>query len=120
MATIKRLDRLDVSTADLNDAVSVYRRNFDLGVKLASGGNSAAVSIGDAEIILVPAAGPQVEGEGMSGLWLEAEDVEAVCAALSKGGYDFKPIRVAKSRRVVEVEPKSANQVPLFIFDRKG
>ncbi|HEV3113421.1 MAG TPA: hypothetical protein VGY99_23290 [Candidatus Binataceae bacterium] len=118
MATIKRLDRLDVSTVDLNDAVSVYRRNFDLGVKLAPGGKSAAVSIGDAEISLVPAE-PQGEGEGMSGVWLEAENVDAVCAALSKGGYGFKPIRVANSRRVVEVEPKSANQVPLFIFDRK-
>jgi hypothetical protein len=118
MATIKRLDRLDVSTVDLNDAVSVYRRNFDLGVKLAPGGKSAAVSIGDAEISLVPAE-PHGEGEGMSGVWLEAENVDAVCAALSKGGYGFKPIRVANSRRVVEVEPKSANQVPLFIFDRK-
>jgi hypothetical protein len=118
MATIKRLDRLDVSTTDVNDAASVYRRNFDLGVKLAPGGNSAAVRIGDAEISLVP-AGPQ-DAEGMTGLWLEAEDVDAVSAALSKGGYGFKPIRVAGSRRVVEVEPKSANQVPLFIFDRKG
>ena len=119
MAKIKRLDHLDISTADLNDAVSVYRRNFDLVVKLAPGGNSAAVSIGDAEINLVP-AGPQGEGEGMSGVWLEAEDIDAVCTALGKGGYEFKPIRVAKSRRIVEVEPKSANQVPLFIFDRKG
>jgi hypothetical protein len=119
MATIKRLDRIEVSTADLNDAVSVYRRNFDLGVKLAPGGNSAAVSIGDAEISLMP-AGPQADLEGMSGVWLEAEDVDAVCAALGKGGYGFKPIRVAGSRRLVEVEPKSANQVPLFIFDRKA
>ncbi len=116
MATIRRLDRLDVSTADLNDAVSVYRRNFELPVKLEPGSNSAAVSIGDAQISLVP---PGTEGEGMTGLWLEADDVDAVCAALSKSGYAFKPIRMAGERRVVEVEPKSANQVPLFIFDRK-
>jgi len=119
MTTIKRLDRLDVSTTDLNDAVSVYRRNFGLGVTLAPGGKSAAASIGDAEISLIP-AGPQGQGEGMSGVWLEAEDIDAVCAALSQGGYGFKPIRIADSRRIVEVEPKSANQVPLFIFDRKG
>ncbi len=118
MATIRRLDRLDVSTADLNDAVSVYRRNFELAVELAPRSNSAAVSIGDAQISLVPATSP-AEGEGMSGLWLEADDVDAVCAALSKSGYAFNPIRIAGERRVVEVEPKSANQVPLFIFDRK-
>jgi len=117
MATIKRLDRLDVSTADLNDAVSVYRRNFELPVKLEPEGNSAAVIIGGAQISLIP-AGSSAE-EGMSGLWLEADDVEAVCAALGKSGYAFKPIRIAGTRRIVEIEPKSANQVPLFIFDRK-
>ena len=117
MAIIKRLDRLDVSTADLNDAVSVYRRNFDLSVTVAAGGKSAAVSIGDAEISLVPAQG---DAEGMSGVWLEAKDVEAVAAALSKAGYNFKPVRAVGSRRVLEVEPKAANQVPLFIFDRKA
>ncbi len=116
MATIRRLDRLDVSTADLNDAVSVYRRNFELPVKLEPGSNSAAVSIGDAQISLIPSG---AEGEGMSGLWLEADDVDAVCAALSRSGYAFKPVRVAGERRVLEVEPKSANQVPLFIFDPK-
>ncbi len=118
MATIRRLDRLDVSTADLNDAMSVYRRNFELPVKPASDGKSATVSIGDAEISLIPASSP-AEGEAMSGLWLQADDVDAVCAALSKSGYAFKPPRIVGERRIVEVEPKSANQVPLFIFDRK-
>jgi hypothetical protein len=117
MATIKRLDRLDVNTTDLNDAASVYRRNFSLGVKVAPDGNSAAVRIGDAEISLIPAA--QADAEGMSGVWLEAEDVEAVSAALSRAGYSFKPVRTVGSRRVLEVEPKSANQVALFIFDLK-
>jgi hypothetical protein len=117
MATIKRLDRLDVTTTDLDDAMSVYRHNFNLGVKLAAGGNSAAVSIGDAEINLIPASG---DAEGMSGVWLEASDVEAVGAALTKAGCNFKPVRTINSRRVLEVEPQAANQVPLFIFDRKG
>lgn len=117
MATIKRLDRLDVSTTDINDAVSVYRRNFDLRVKVASGGNSAAVSIGDAEISLTPT---QEDTEGMSGVWLEAEDVETVGAALTRAGYNFRPVRAIGSCRVLEVEPQAANQVPLFIFDRKA
>ncbi|HKD69744.1 MAG TPA: VOC family protein [Candidatus Binataceae bacterium] len=119
MAKIKRLDRLDVGTADIDDAAAVYRRNFGLAVKVASGGSSASVNIGAAEISLIP-MGPQSEGEGMSGLWLEAEDVDAVSAALSQSGCGFKPIRLEGTRRILEVEPKSANQVPLFIFDRKG
>jgi hypothetical protein len=119
MAELKRLDRLDVTTTDVKDAASVYQRNFGLGVKLAPDAASASVSIGDAEISLIPAAS-QAESEGMSGLWLEAQDVEAVCAALTSRGYGFKPIRAANGRRIVEVEPQSANQVPLFIFDRKG
>jgi hypothetical protein len=117
MATIKRLDHLDVKTADLNDAASIYRRNFNFDVKLASGAKSAAITIGDAEISLVPAP---AENEGMSGLWLEAEDVDAIGAVLAKAGYSFKPIQITAGRRIVEVDPKGANQVPLFIFDRKG
>jgi hypothetical protein len=119
MGTIKRLDCLDVSTTDLNDAVAVYQRNFDLAVKLMPGGGSATVSIGGAEINLM-ASGPDVQSEGMSGVWLEADDVDTVCAALNKSGYGFRPVRVAGARRIVEVDPQSANQVPLFIFDRKG
>jgi hypothetical protein len=118
MPAIKRLDSLEVSTTDLNDAVAIYQRNFDLAVKVTPGGGSARVSIGDAEINLI-AAGPQDQGEGMSGVWLEAEDVDVVCVALSKSGFGFKPIRIAGARRIVEVDPQSANQVPLYIFDRK-
>ena len=57
----------------------------------------------------------------LSGLTVRLFDAnpEAVGAALSKAGYSFKPLRVVGSRRVLEVEPKSANQVALFIFDRK-
>ncbi|MGO9061104.1 MAG: VOC family protein [Candidatus Binataceae bacterium] len=117
MATIKRLDRLDVITADVNDAIATYQRNFNLAVKSAADGKSAEVIIGDALISLIPS--PQADAEGMSGVWLEAENVDAVSVALGKAGYSFKPIRVDGSRRVLEVEPESANQVALFIFDRK-
>ena len=41
-------------------------------------------------------------------------------AALSKAGYNFQPLRTTGSRRILEVEPQAANQVPLFIFDRKA
>ncbi len=119
MASIKRLDRLDVTATDIKDAASVYQRNFDLAVKLASGADAATVAVGDAQINLLP-AGPQSEAEGLSGLWLEAQDVDAVCAGLKKGGYGFKPVRVENGRRIVEVEQQAANQVALFIFDRKG
>lgn len=117
MATIKRLDRLDVNTADLNDAVKTYQRNFGLRMTPAGGGTSATVSIGDAQIGLFPA--PQSDAEGMAGVWLEAEDVDTVSTALSKAGYSFKPLRVESGRRVLEVDAKSANEVSLYIFDRK-
>ncbi len=118
MPTIKRLDRLDVNTTDLNDTIATYRRNFNLAVAPGADGKSAAVTIGDALINLIRS--PQADAEGMSGVWLEAENVELVSAALDQAGYSFKPIRADGSRRVLEVEPQSANQVPLFVFDRKA
>lgn len=117
MANIKRLDQLDVNTADLKDAIATYQRNFGLEVTAGTGGNSALVKIGDALIGLIPAV--QADAEGMIGVWLEAENVEALSDALAKAGFIFKPVRVNGSRRVLEVDAKSANQVPLFIFDRK-
>ena len=117
MAMIKRLDRLDVNTADLTDAVAIYRNNFGLDVALAGGGSSATVTIGDAHIGLT--AAPQPDAEGMAGVWLEAEDVEAVSVALGQAGYSFKPIRVDGSRRVLAIDAKATNQVPLYIFDHK-
>ncbi len=116
MANITRLDRLDVNTTDLKDAIATYRRNFGLDVMPAAGGNSAVVTIGDARIGLIAAV--QADAEGMVGVWLEAENVEVVSAALGKAGYSFRPIRVDGSRRVLEVDEKSSNRVPLFIFDR--
>jgi predicted enzyme related to lactoylglutathione lyase len=124
MATIKRLDRLDVATADLADAVSVYRKNFGFDVQPASDGASASVRVGGAEIKL--AAGAAVKdliaktGEGMFALWLEAEDVDQVAAAMRKNGVEPGPLRTGAGRRVLAIDPALANQVPLYIFDRKG
>lgn len=124
MAMLKRLDRIDVATADLADAGEIYRKNFGFRVTRAAGDESATVRVGNSEIRL--AAGAQAEqaiaktGEGMFGLWLEAEDLDQVAAALRKDGIDPGPIRAEAGRRVIAIDPKFANQVPLFIFDRKA
>jgi predicted enzyme related to lactoylglutathione lyase len=123
MATLKRLDRIDVATADLADAAQIYRNNFGFEVAQSPDGASATVRIGTSEIRL--AAGPQAQqviagsGEGMFALWLEADDVDQVAAALRKDGIEPAAIRVEAGRRVLAIDPKLANQVPLFIFDRK-
>ncbi|MFI5353801.1 MAG: VOC family protein [Candidatus Binatales bacterium] len=123
---MKRLDRLDIATSDLDDAAATYRRNFGFEVRQSStgGGVSAAtmtISIGDAEIRLEPLASlAPGSGEGMAALWLEAEDVEQIAGALRKAGIQLAPIRNEDRRRILAIDPKAANQVPLFIFDRKG
>jgi Glyoxalase/Bleomycin resistance protein/Dioxygenase superfamily len=124
MATLKRLDRLDVATADLADAERIYRSNFGFEVTRAFDGVAASVRVGNSEIRLV--AGEQAQqviaksGEGMFALWLEADDVDQVALALRKDGIEPGPIRTEADRRVLAIDPKLANQVPLFIFDRKG
>ncbi len=50
---IKRLDKLEVATADLADAASIYERNFGFSVSRAADGKSASVKVGGAEIRLV-------------------------------------------------------------------
>jgi predicted enzyme related to lactoylglutathione lyase len=119
---IKRFDRLDVAASDLDDAASIYEKNF--GFKVTRSGDQASVSIGGAEIRLVSGAAAadaiKVNGEGMFGVWLEADDIEQVGASLKKAGVDAGVIRKEAGRRVLSIDPKSANQVPLFIFDRKG
>ena len=122
---MKRLDRLDIATADLDDAAATYRRNFGFDMRRSTGAGAAAmtmtISIGDAEIRLVPLASlASGSGEGMAALWLEAEDVEQVAEALRKAGIESAPIRKEDRRRILAIDPKAANQVPLFIFDRKG
>jgi predicted enzyme related to lactoylglutathione lyase len=124
MATLKRLDRLEVATADLADAERIYRSNFGFAVTRTSGGSTASVRVGNSEIRLV--AGEPAEqvmaksGEGMFALWLEADDVDQVVQALRKDGIEAGPIRIESGRRVLAIDPRYANQVPLFIFDRKG
>ena len=118
---IKRLDRLDVATNDLSDAASIYERNF--GFKVKRSGEQASVTIGSAEIRLASGASAAdaigANGEGMFALWLEAEDVDQVVAALKKAGIATGGIKTEAGQRILAVDPKVANQVPLFIFDRK-
>ncbi len=124
MSLIKRLDRLDVATSDLADAASIYEKNFGFAVNRSADGKSATVAIGGAEIRLAsgPDVAAQIEktGEGMIALWLEADDVDQVAAALRRAGIDVPAIRRERGRRVIAVDPKHALQVPLFIFDRNS
>ena len=119
---IKRLDRLDVATSDLNDAASIYEKNF--GFKVTRSGAQASVTIGGAEIRLASGAfaadALKANGEGMFALWLEADDLDQVVASLTKAGIAAGAIKKEAGQRILAVAPKVANQVPLFIFDRKG
>jgi predicted enzyme related to lactoylglutathione lyase len=119
---IKRLDRLEVATSDLNDAASIYEKNF--GFKVTRSGEHASVTIGGAEIRLASGATAadalKANGEGMFALWLEADDVDQVAASLKQAGIATGAIRREAGQRILAVDPKVANQVPLFIFDRKG
>lgn len=120
---LKRLDSLDVATSDLADAASIYEKNFGFEVAKSADGKSASVKVGGATIRLVSddaaAAAIAASGEGMIGLWLEAEDLDQVVADFRIAGLSAGAIRLESGRRVLEVDPKVANQVPLFIFDRK-
>ena len=92
---LKRLDHLEVVTADLTDAVSIYERNFSFKVIRSVAGNGASIRICDSEIRLVSGE-PAAEiiansGEGMFALWLEATDVDSVAEALRKSGIDPGP-----------------------------
>jgi predicted enzyme related to lactoylglutathione lyase len=119
---IKRFDRIDVATSDLADAASIYEKNF--GFKVTRSGDHASVTIGGAEIRLASgasaAAALKANGEGMFALWLEADDLDQVVASLKKAGIAAGAIKNETGRRTLAIDPKIANQVPLFIFDRKG
>ncbi|HEY9158463.1 VOC family protein [Candidatus Binatus sp.] len=117
---IKRLDTLEVATSDLADAASIYEKNFGFAVARPADGSSALVKVGGAEIRLVAAAAIDSSSEGMTGLWLEADDVDQVIADFRAAGLDAGAIRIESGRRILTIDPKLANQVPLFIFDRKA
>jgi predicted enzyme related to lactoylglutathione lyase len=116
---IKRLDSLEVATADLADAASIYEKNFGFSVSISADKKSATVKVGGAEIHLVGGATLDSSSEGMIGLWLEADDVDQVIANLHLAGLDAGAIQIESGRRILTIDPKLANQVPLFIFDRK-
>jgi Glyoxalase/Bleomycin resistance protein/Dioxygenase superfamily len=115
---IKRLDTLEVATSDLADAASIYEKNFGFSVVQSRDGKSASVKVGDAEIRLVASA-IDSSSEGMIGLWLEAEDVDQVVANFHIAGLDAGGIEIVSGRRILTIDPKLTNQVPLYIFDRK-
>ncbi len=117
---IKRLVTLEVATSDLADAASIYEKNFGFSVTRAADGKSAAVKVGGAEIRLVAPPAIDSSSEGMIGLWLEAEDVDQVIADFRAAGLNAGAIRIESGRRILTIDPKLANQVPLFIFDRKA
>ena len=56
----------------------------------------------------------------MFALWLEAEDLDQIVASLKKAGIASGAIKKEAGLRILAFDPKIANQVPLFIFDRKG
>jgi len=116
---IKRLDTLEIATSDLADAASIYEKNFGFSVIHSRDGKLASVKIGSAEIRLVASA-IDSSSEGMIGLWLEAEDVDQVVANFHMAGLDAGGIEIVSGRRILAIDPKFANQVPLYIFDRKA
>jgi predicted enzyme related to lactoylglutathione lyase len=121
---LKRLDTLEVATSDVADAASTYEKNFGYSVARAADGASAIVKVGSSEIRLVGGdaakAALRANGEGMMGLWLEAENIDDVAVSLKRAGIEPPAARHDGDRRVLAIDPKHANQVPLFIFDRKA
>ena len=120
---IKRFDRLEIVTTDLADAGKVYEQNFGFTVWCASSPDEATIAIGDAEIRLRAGASVAAllatSGEGLGAVWLETDDVEKTAAALTSAGVGFAPVRREGDRRIIAVDPKAANMVPLYIFDRR-
>jgi hypothetical protein len=119
---IKRFDCLDIATSDLADIVSIYEKNFDFTVRRADNSDEATIELGDAQIRL--RAGAAVadvlssSGEGLAAIWLETDDVCKVAETLKNANVAVSPIRVEANRRILAINPASANMVPLLIFDR--
>ena len=120
---IRRFDRLEITTTDLADAASTYRKNFGFDVAPDSGSDEATIIVAESEIRL--RSGPAVAdliaaaGEGLAGIWLEADDVYQVAAVLQNAGVVVSAVRSEGGRRFMTVAPESANMVRLFVFDRR-
>jgi predicted enzyme related to lactoylglutathione lyase len=119
---IKHFAQLDIATLDLADAAATYQKNFGFTVTASEAGE-ATINLAGAQLRL--RSGPGVAdlissaGEGLAALWLEAEDVDRIADELHQAGVAASPIRSDGGRRILQVDPKSANMVPLFIFDCK-
>jgi hypothetical protein len=120
---IERLSGIDLAVSDLSAAIDALGRNFGLKLERISGEAEAVMSIGGAVVRLVagpPASGRSVPGgEGMVGLWLEAQDVGALAASLAQAAFDNYEVKVEDRRRVLEITPPGSAHPWLFIFDRR-
>jgi predicted enzyme related to lactoylglutathione lyase len=119
---LKRLDKIEVATSDLEDAVNVYRRNFGITINRPPDGERAVLAVGGAEIELVaraPAGERTSAADALAGLWLEVDDVEAAARLLSSKGIQCADLRQEAGRRVLAVASGAADGVALTLFDRK-
>lgn len=112
---IKRLDTLEVAGPDPEASARAYAHNFDLAAELAGG--SIELRIGDTTIAFV-SSGAQEGSDEMGGLWLEADNLEAVAASLDRAGIGYRRLSDVGERRIVEIEGAASNFVRLRIFDR--
>jgi predicted enzyme related to lactoylglutathione lyase len=118
---IKRFDRVDIATSDLATAIAIYEKNFNFTVRTGDA-DEAIIDLGDSQIRL--RAGAAIaemlssSGDGLAAIWLETDDVFKVAETLKDANIAVGPILVEADRRILAVNPASANMVPLFIFDR--
>lgn len=125
MATIRRLDRVDVLAGDVSQAARTYERNFGFTVEKRDETGAVTIIVGDAALRILPgdAAAPALAAarvEGMAAVWLEADDVEEVARKLRAAGITPGPVKVEEGRRVLALELSLTAGAPVFIFDRKS
>lgn len=125
MATIRRLDRVDVLAGDVSQAARTYERNFGFTVAKRDETGAVTIVVGDAAIRILPAGAPAsaasaAPAEGMAAVWLEADDVEEVARKLRAAGITPGPVKVEEGRRVLALELSLSAGAPVFIFDRKN
>lgn len=117
---IKRFDTLEVTTTDLDDAAAIYQGNFDFHVQ--KHGDEATIEVGDARIrlrsVVTGADSEMNAGEGLAAIWLETDDLDSLANKMKEAKLKVSEIRVQGNRRILTVDPASANMVPLYIFQR--